>query len=317
MTPGQTPPSDLQTSGNPSAPVSPVSAPPKKGMSRKATLGVLLLACLFVLMPFLFWQASWFGAPMSPADITAALAPAAEPRKSQHALAQLSMLIDRHDPSARQWYPALIAESRHTDPQIRLTAAWVMGRDNSVPEFHQALLPMLADSDPMVRSNAALSLVRFADASGRPQLLAMLKPFTLLAPPPDGFVVPSKTAVLRQRLKERDAVRPGTLVARIDYVSDSKYSSSSSMEVRSPVPGVLDHWLVSSGTTVSGNQPLCVLSPDPQSAWESLRALYLVGQPEDAPVIETFLRTISNAPPNLLEQAHLTLNALKSRGNSP
>ena len=303
MTPGQTPPSDLQTSGNPSAPVSPVSAPPKKGMSRKATLAVLLLACLFVLMPFLFWQASWFGAPMSPADITAALAPAAEPRKSQHALAQLSMLIDRHDPSARQWYPALIAESRHPDAQIRLTAAWVMGRDNSAPEFHQALLPMLADSDPMVRSNAALSLVRFADASGRPQLLAMLQPYTILVPKDTG-------GPLRQRLKVGDAVRPGTMVARIA-------TAQAVVEVRSPVPGILAHWLQPSGATIQAGQPLCILSPDPQSAWESLRALYLVGQPEDAPIIESLLRTSRDLPPNLIEQAHLTLTALKSRGNSP
>jgi len=281
-------------------------------MSRKATLAVLLLACLFVLMPFLFWQASWFGAPMSPADITAALASAAEPRKSQHALAQLSMLIDRHDPSARQWYPALIAESRHADPQIRLTAAWVMGRDNSVPEFHQALLPMLADSDPMVRSNAALSLVRFADASGRPLLLAMLQPYTITASSSGGLVNPFVRGILRQRLKEGDAVRPGTLVARIDgwYGTDAPVV----IEVRSPVPGILVHWLQPTGASVQNGQPLCILSPDPSSAWESLRALYLVGQPEDAPVIESFLHTVpADAPPNLLEQARLTLNAIRSR----
>jgi len=278
----------------------PAPSPPKRGMSPKATLAVLLLACLFVFMPFLFWRASWFGAPMSPDDITAALSPSAEPRKTQHALAQLSTLMDRHDPSARQWYPALIAQSHHSDPQIRLTAAWVMGRDNSAPEFHQALLPMLADADPMVRSNAALSLVRFADASGRPQLLAMLQPYTVLAPEN------SSAGALRQRLKESDAVRPGTLVARMA-------TSQAIIEVRSPVPGVLAHWLQPTGATIQPGQPLCILSPDPQSAWEALRALYLVGRPEDAPIIESFLHNVTGAPPNLLEQAHLTLQAVQSR----
>lgn len=272
----------------------------KKPVSRKATFAVLLLACLFVFMPFLFWRASWFGAPMSPEDITAALAPGAEARKTQHALAQLSLFIDRHDASARQWYPALIAQSHHADPQIRLTAAWVMGRDNTVPEFHQALLPMLADPDPLVRSNAALSLVRFADASGRPQLLAMLQPYTLLAPES------SASGSLRQRLKERDAVRPGTLVARID-------TSQGIVEVRSPVPGVLAHWLQPTRAAIQPGEPLCVLAPDPQSAWEALRALYLVGQPEDAAVVDYFLHTVIDPPPNLLEQAHLTLQALQSR----
>jgi hypothetical protein len=288
------------TAPSPSEVSSSSPAPPKRGMSRRATLAVLLLACLFVFMPFLFWRASWFGAPMSPADITAALAPGAKPRDAQHALAQLSALIDRRDPSARQWYPALIAESHHPDPQIRLTAAWVMGRDNSVPEFHQALLPMLSDPDPMVRSNAALSLVRFADASGRPQLLSMLKPATV--PAPDGF--PGGT--LRQRLKERDAVRPGTLVARID-------APQGVVEVRSEVPGVLVHWLQPTGAHVAPRQPLCILAPDQQSAWEALRALYLIGQPEDAPVVESFLQTATDAPPHLLEQAHLTLQAIQSR----
>jgi len=275
-------------------------APSKKGMSPRATFAVLLLACFFVFMPFLFWRASWFGAPMSAADITSALAPGAKPRDTQHALAQLSALIDRHDPSARQWFPALIAQTHHPDPQIRLTAAWVMGRDNSVSEFHQALLPMLSDPDPMVRSNAALSLVRFADASGRPQLLAMLQPATVPAP------ANLSGGTLKQRLKLRDAVRPGTMVARIE-------TEQGTVEVRSEVPGILVHWLQKDGATVAAGQPLCVLSPDPASAWEALRALYLVGQPEDAPVIESFLRTVVDAPPNLLEQARLTLKAIQSR----
>ena len=285
-----------------SAPVPP--APHKKGMSPRATLAILLLACFFVFMPFLFWRASWFGAPMSAADITAAFAPGAKPRDTQHALAQLSALIDRHDPSARQWFPGLIAATHHPDPQIRLTAAWVMGRDNTVPEFHQALLPMLSDSDPMVRDNAALSLVRFADASGRPQILSMLEPATVLAP--DGF--PGGT--LRQRLKLRDAVRPGTMVARID-------SPQGVVEVRSEVPGVLVHWLQPTGAHIASREPLCVLAPDQASAWEALRALYLIGRPEDAPVIESFLHTVSDAPPNLLEQAHLTLQAIHAREKSP
>ncbi len=279
-------------------------APPSKGMPRKATVAILVIACLFVFMPFLFWRASWFGAPMSAGDITAALASNAKPRDTQHALAQLSTLIDRHDPSARQWYPALIAESHHADPQIRLTAAWVMGRDNTVPEFHQALLPMLSDPDPMVRSNAALSLVRFADASGRPQLLAMLQPYTLLAPED------LASGALRQRLKVGDAVRPGTLVARVD-------TPRGTVEVRSPVPGVLAHWLQSSGAAIQSGQPVCVLAPDPQSAWEALRALYLVGKPEDAAFVESFLHTIVAPPPNLVEQAHLTLQALQSRDQTP
>src|SRR5208282_576888 len=252
---------------------------PKRGMHPRATLAILILACLFVFMPFLFWRASWFGAPMTAQEITEALAPGAEPRKIQHALAQLSSRMDRSDPAARQWYPAVIAEAKHPDSQIRLTAAWVMGRDNSAPEFHQALLPLLADPDPMVRVNAALSLVRFADSSGRPQLVALLQPYTVLAPPSDHLVDGFSGGTLRQRLKVGDAVRPGTMVARLIVSWHEQVSAPEEVkEVRSPVPGILVRWLQPTGATVLGSQPLGTPSPDPQSAWEALRALYLIGQ---------------------------------------
>ena len=41
---------------------------------------------------------------------------------------------------------------------------------------------MLQDSSPMVRGNAALSLVRFGDATGRPQIVALLQPAQITAP---------------------------------------------------------------------------------------------------------------------------------------
>jgi HEAT repeats len=277
------------------------AAPAKAGMSRRATMGILIIAISFVVMPFLFWRSSWFGAPMSAREITEALAPGAEPRKTQHALAQLATGMDVNNPITHQWYPAIAAEGKHPDSQIRLTAAWVMGLDNTVPEFHQTLTAMLADADPMVRVNAALALVRFADPAGRPQLLAMLQPYTVTAPA-DGFT----SATLRPRLKEHDAVRPGTMVARMD-------TAAGVIEVRSPVPGVLEHWLQPAGAPIVPQQALCVLSPDPQSAWEALRGLYLVGQPEDAQVVAAFLRTSGDLPGNVGEQARLTLQALQSR----
>ena len=285
----------------PAAAGSPAAAPAKAGMSRRATMVILLIAISFVVMPFLFWRASWFGAPMSARELTEALQPGAEPRKTQHALAQLQNLIDAHSPAAHRWYREIIAEAQHPDSQIRLTTAWVMGFDNTSAEFHQALTPMLADPDPMVRVNAALALVRFADPAGRPQLLALLQPYTLTAPA-TGYT----TATLRPRLKEREAVRPGTMVARMD-------SAKGEIEVRSPVPGKLEHWEAAAGAQITPGQPLCILSPDPQASWEALRALYLIGQPEDSQVVAAFLRTSGDLPGNVSEQARLTLQALQAR----
>lgn len=291
-------PATVDAPAHPDVAVSP--QPARKGMSRRATLLVLLIAVSFVLMPFLFWRASWFGAPLSPREISSALAPGAEARKTQHALAQLSTLMDRSDPAARQWYGGIVSAAGNSDPQIRLTAAWVMGRDNTAPEFHQALARLLADPDAMVRANAALALVRFNDASGRPQLLAMLQPFNLTAP--GGFT----NGTLRPRLKERDAVRAGTLVARID-------TRNGVVEVRSPVPGTLEKWLGGAGAAIVPQQPICVLLPDAQASWEALRALYVIGLPEDVPVVESFLRNSGDLPANVSEQARLTLQALQSR----
>src|SRR5438874_11164596 len=57
-----------------------------------------------------------------------------------------------------------------------------MGQDTSGAGFHETLLKMLNDPSPMVRGNAALSLVRFGDASGRGQIVALLEPAQITAP---------------------------------------------------------------------------------------------------------------------------------------
>ena len=63
--------------------------------------------------------------------------------------------------------------------------------------FHETLLKMLSDSSPMVRGNAALSLVRFGDATGRPQIVALLQPAEVSAPGRAGHV--SRRAIVRAR----------------------------------------------------------------------------------------------------------------------
>ena len=92
---------------------------------------------------------------------------------------------------------------RQGGDELRLTAAWVMGQDNTAPEFHQALLHLLADPDPMVRRNAALGLVRFADASGHDEIVAMLSPTTIVAP---------AAGVISIRVKSGDTVKVHTVL---------------------------------------------------------------------------------------------------------
>lgn len=290
------------------------SPPPKSGLSPRATLAILAVALLFVLLPYLFWQASWFGRPLTDAQLSRYLADTDHARDAQHALVQLSERMDRRDAGAARWYPQVIALARHPETQVRLTAAWVMGRDNKSGEFHQTLLGMLSDSDPMVRANAALSLVRFADSTGRPQIHALLEPQVIAAP---------RAGALNTRLKVADQVRPGTLVARIvvpDGGSGGKAEKGSAerekVEVRSAVPGRVERWLVADGAAVTEGQPLLELSPSPEVAWEALRALYLIGQPEDIAVVQNFTRASRDMPPGIAQQAALTLAAIRSRSGS-
>jgi HEAT repeat protein len=82
--------------------------------------------------------------------------------------------MERGDPGVAQWYETVAQLSEHSGPQVRVTAAWVMGQDSTSELFHNTLLQMLRDDEVLVRRNAALSLVRFGDNEGLNELRAML-----------------------------------------------------------------------------------------------------------------------------------------------
>jgi biotin carboxyl carrier protein len=264
------------------------------------TYGVLIVAFLFVLMPFLFWNATWFGRPLSDAQLGKALADRTHPREIQHALTQLESRMERHDPRVEQWYPEVVALANDPMDEIRLTDAWVMGQDNHSQEFHAALVKLLSDANPMVERNAALSLVRFEDDSGHAQILAMLRPYAMPSP------VAGK---LDARLKPGDVVNPGTLVAHVEADGQSK-------EVRALVPGTLDRWLVPDHAEVSTGQPILALAPSEGMVWEALRALFLVGRTEDLADVDRFIRGADGMSPQIAQQAQATSRAIRNRSSS-
>jgi biotin carboxyl carrier protein len=193
----------------------------------------------------------------------------------------------------------MVALSKDPVDEIRVTDAWVMGQDNTSQDFHAALLPMLNDPNPMVQRNAALSLVRFQDDSGHALIVSMLRPYVMGSP---------LAGVLAARLKPADIVNPGTLVAHIE-------SGGKSNEVRSQVPGTVERWLVSDGSTVTAGQPILSLAPNESMAWEALRALYLTGRPEDLPEVERFVRGNDGMSPQVAVQAQDTARAIGDRAN--
>ena len=199
------------------------AAKPPKSFGGRWALGIVILTLSFVVMPFLFWNATWFGRPITDAQIAKALADRSHPREIQHVLSQFETRIERGDTSVRKWYPQMVALSKDPIDEIRVTDAWVMGQDNTAPEFHQALLPMLQDPNPMVQRNAALSLVRsfrLTAASGS------LKAFSILTIAP---VIKSIIAGHWSRLKMFPAIS--------DLMRQARLPSSGS-HVRSPPKAV-------------------------------------------------------------------------------
>ena len=258
---------------------------------------ILILAGLFIAATLLAWYFSWFGRELSDADISKYLADVNNPRHVQHALVQIQQRIERGDGNAKSWYPQLVTLSGNPETEFRLTVAWLMGFDNSSPQFHDALLRLLHDEEPIVRRNAALALVRFNDNSGREELVSVLQPYLLKAPA-DGTVASS--------MHEGTTVNRRTPLARIQQ-SDGKV-----VELRSPLAGRVNKIFKPNGSQITHDDDLISLNSDEQSVWEALRGLAIVGKSEDLPVIETYA-TSSDASARIKEQASLTAKSINHR----
>ena len=297
MTPSVTPPSSESAETPQPAAAAASSAEPRRPSARAVLMMVVPL--LVVLITFLFWYQTWFGRPLDDAEMAESLAATSAPHKIQHALVQLGERMARGDASARRWSPQILALASSPEPQLRSMAAWAMGQDNRSEEFHQALRKLVEDPQPLVRWNAALALVRFDDAAGRPQLLEMLQPYALRTP---------QAGTLKFRLKEQDAVRGGSIVARLDVGKGAK-----AVDVVSPVPGTLAQLLARNEAPVAAGNAVARIAPGEKQVWESLRALYLVGQTEDLEDVERFARGATDMSARVQAQAQLTAQAIRER----
>jgi biotin carboxyl carrier protein len=275
----------------------PPPASPRQRMSTRNRLLFFLTTWLIVLMPFLFWWSTWFGRHLSYTQITAYLNDDKHPRHIQHALVQLGELMSGHDSGARRWYPDLLRLASHPTEEVRNTDAWVMGQDTSAAAFRQTLLQMLQDSSPVVRGNAALSLVRFGDATGRPQVVALLQPASVVAPVAGRVIDVDKVGT---------SVRQGGLIAKLQ-------SGERIMEIRTPITGRIRMLSVGTGATVAAGAQVASIDPGSEQVWEALRALYVIGQVEDLPAIRAYQRELPEIPDRIRQQALLTEQAIRQR----
>ena len=270
---------------------------PRHRMSTRNRLLFFLTAWLIVLMPFLFWWNTWCGRPLSDRQLTEYLQDQKHPRHIQHALVQIGERMAKRDPAASQWYAQVAQLSADPVEEVRNTDAWVMGQDTSGPGFHEALLKMLNDTSPMVRGNAALSLVRFGDASGRQQIVALLQPAKI---------------VFEHNGKVTDASRVGTVIHQDGLIARVQ-DGEQTFDVRSPFTGRLRSLGASVGQPVSQGQEIAVVDAGTDQVWEALRALYLVGQMDDLPAVLAYQRELPEIPDHIRQQAKETERAIRER----
>src|SRR6476620_11736904 len=285
--------------GAAASPVDTASAKPSPHhrMSTRNKVLFFLTAWLIVLMPFLFWWNTWFGRQLSNKQLNEYLHDDKKPRHIQHALVQIGERLAKHDVSVTRWYPEVVRLASYPVEEVRNTDAWVMGQDTSGAGFHETLLKMLNDPSPLVRGNAALSLVRFGDATGKPQILALLQPADVKAPQ-SGKVIDTSTV--------GTAIHQGGVVAKLER-------NGQTIEIRSPIGGRLRTLAVKSGQPVTAGEKIATLDPSTEQVWEALRALYLIGQQDDLSAIVPYERELPDIPDHVRQQAVLTERAIRER----
>jgi len=271
---------------------------PPKPKPRRASLPLIIVAALFIIVPFLTWYGTWFGRDLSDQDMAAYLIDENNPRHIQHALSRVEERIERGDPSAKKFYPQIVALAQSPTGEIRKTAAWVMGQDNKSDEFHQALISLLSDSEPLVRRNAALQLVRFGDAAGRPELLAMLQSFEAKA-----TIAGDVVSLLAQGSR----IKAGGLLARI------RDPSKAVQEFRSPVDGAIARLALKEGDPVIVGQTIVWLAPDRSTVNDALQALAYVGTKDDLAAIEQCAQADGSA--ETAQRAAAAAKAIRDRLN--
>ena len=275
----------------------------RRGPSRKYPWAILVVIVLFVVIPFISWYGTWFGRPLSDSKMEEYLHDQSKPRNVQHALAQIGNRIMDGDQAVKRFYPEVISASHHTQPEVRMTAAWAMGQDNSYSDFHPVLLELLKDSVPGVRHNAALGLVRFGDTAARPELVAMLEPRPIRAEDAGTVALVIKA--------EGVAVAAGAPLARI------RRTDGTTVEIHAAEAGRIDAISAADAKNVEAGAELMTLWPSADQVWEALRALFILGQPDDISYIQRYTRPTPAMPDRIQQQAASTIEAIRDRAGSP
>ena len=259
---------------------------------------ILFLSAVWIiaLIPLFFWHGPWFGRPLSDQQIDSYLHDQ-NPRHVEHAMVQLGERMGRRDQTVEVWYPTLVALADSSDEDIRSTDAQIMAEDSRQPAFHDALRRMLHDGSAAVRNQAALSLVRFSDPLGHDQIVSILQPIIVTAPT-DGRILEIAKAGANVSRDEN--------VARLDC-------NGRAVEIHAAIAGRIHTVLGHPGENISGNAGLLTMYASTDDLWKALRALAIIGRPDDLPAVESWTGLSPNIPERLRQQAMLTDKLIRER----
>ena len=276
------------------------AAAPASNQRRRTPWPLMVVAALFVIVPFAYWYGTWFGRGLSDEQIEKYFNDGGNPRHVQHALSQVGEGVEEKKPGVERWFPRVVEASASQSADVRMTAAWVMGLEHGRDDFRAALLRLLADPEPIVRRNAALALVRFGDPRARPELLAMLRPYAVRSP------AEGTTLTV---LSEGSYVRRDTMLARV------RTEGGEPSEVRAPLPGKVVGSSVREGQPVALGAELFVLAPDAEHVRDALIGLQFFGEAEDLPEVERFAAGVEGMPEEVKKQAAATAEAVRRRSS--
>jgi len=268
-----------------------------RGGRRRTPWPLAVVAVLFVVVPFLTWYWTWFGRTLSDAELERYLSEE-NPRHAQHALSQVAERIEKNDAGAARWYARVAALASSPSPDVRMTAAWVMGLEHRSDDFRAALARLLEDPEPIVRRNAALALVRFGDPRCRAELVEMLRPYAVRA-------AAGGTALT--------ALTAGSRVKRESLLLKYRDASGQTGEVRSPLPGTVERASVKDGESFAAGAELFRIAPDEEQARDALVGLYYVGGEGELAEVERYARGVGGMPEDVQTKAAQTAEAIRRR----
>jgi HEAT repeat protein len=267
---------------------------------RRTPWPLAVVAVLFVVVPFLTWYWTWFGRSLSDEEIGKYLGEG-NPRHAQHALSQVAEAFERKDAAAGRWNARVVSLASSPSPDVRMTAAWVMGVEHTSDDFRESLARLVSDPEPIVRRNAALALVRFGDERCRPELGSMLRPYAVRAPG-------GGTALT--------ALTEGARVKRDSLLLKFKTPTGETGEVRSPLPGTVVRAAVKDDETFEAGAELFVLAPDQEQVSDALAGLSFFGKPEDLNDVERYAQGVEGMPNYVRTEAAKTAEIIKRRAEA-